>query len=922
MADAVVSGTNSAIAGRPPDPRGGSIGATMSFGSSPSRGSSPLARMTNSPGRPIDAATRGFMESRFGHDFSKVRVHTGGAAASAADAMQAHALASGTDIAFAPGMYRPGARAGMHLLAHELAHVVQQPRVSAPSPVRLKKKPADKPFYQEALDRLALEKRATQVTLSTGGVIDMFGIVPIVEKFIEFAEAIEAGDVKAVPLRLAEFVKMDTSKLSVVFPSDPLVNTTITRLLLLGLEGDAQTFRAWYLKHEQETASPSMRRKDFLSQDFIWEQVYDELTNKIPEKGGDPAVKVLDALILLFGQMRDELVGLDETAIKEDRRQRAEISELFGDMLLNSDISISVYADHLYRLLKQCFGAIQRAYQVVLDEATADLSAGKGTKFFDIAKDRLHNKIRGLISPKEKEKNVELVKVEVTRSEFKKGGGKHVDYFATGKAAAKREAVIQFYDSEMIEWLATEKELDFARIFTIRSDQLAVIERIYGLAKDEKTGQPTTEATENKTAIAKLGKQGLRLESDDDWRRFLTEKYQTARDNGAKPAQALSSVVKLLETFLHVFTTHSPYNIDDFHDNYLSRQFPRAMTGQLIQDCGVYALRIAYMLSLLRQHKELELRIRFIMLPVHVGLIITGKPGAGLPTYFAHNDTITEYSDARITELRDAWVTIDEHGELRPGPEAAATAAGAETGDTKTGAAHAVLGEKDEAQFLAELAGGEFIPGADMPFKLLEGPKPKERAKPGDIKADLWKFYTKEVAPTKLFGPETQNPKSPVYQFHLKYLKVLDLIKVHYNQSVVPFWNNTGFNAWQTHGPRLIEASKKIDTAKNEKERKAAQTAYAELQEKYQGVVETELTKVTNKYASVSDAESEITTLLQAHPEALAGKIGVIHTARADTVLGSTWWSKVVFEHFGGLLDRSELRAPYGRKEDWLWPID
>src|SRR5262249_29185960 len=159
---------------------------------------------------------------------------------------------------------------------------------------------------------------------------------------------------------------------------------------------------------------------------------------------------------------------------------------------------------------------------------------------------------------------------------------------------------------EMLEQLASEKQLDLARIYVIRREQITVLERIYGLAKNQTTGKPTTESQENAAAIGKLGKQGLRLENDDDWRRFLLEKYEAAKVSGAKPEQALSSVIKLLESFLHAFTTHTPYNIEDFGDNYLTRQFPRAMTGQLIHDCGVYALRIAYMLSLLRQHKDLQ----------------------------------------------------------------------------------------------------------------------------------------------------------------------------------------------------------------------------------------------------------------------------------------------------------------------------
>ena len=66
------------------------------------------------------------MESRFGHDFSGVRVHSDGAAAQSARDVSASAYTVGNNIVFGAGQYSPGSGAGRHLLAHELAHVVQQ----------------------------------------------------------------------------------------------------------------------------------------------------------------------------------------------------------------------------------------------------------------------------------------------------------------------------------------------------------------------------------------------------------------------------------------------------------------------------------------------------------------------------------------------------------------------------------------------------------------------------------------------------------------------------------------------------------------------------------------------------------------------------------------------------------------------------
>ena len=77
-------------------------------------------------GQPLDAATSDFMQSRFGHDFSRVRVHTDARAAESADAVNALAYTVGDNIAFAAGRYAPNTDTGRRLLAHELTHVVQQ----------------------------------------------------------------------------------------------------------------------------------------------------------------------------------------------------------------------------------------------------------------------------------------------------------------------------------------------------------------------------------------------------------------------------------------------------------------------------------------------------------------------------------------------------------------------------------------------------------------------------------------------------------------------------------------------------------------------------------------------------------------------------------------------------------------------------
>jgi hypothetical protein len=80
----------------------------------------------SSPGRPLGAETQEFFGARLGHDFSRVRVHTGATESTSAQAVAARAYTVGPDIVFADGAYAPDSPAGRQLLAHELVHVVQQ----------------------------------------------------------------------------------------------------------------------------------------------------------------------------------------------------------------------------------------------------------------------------------------------------------------------------------------------------------------------------------------------------------------------------------------------------------------------------------------------------------------------------------------------------------------------------------------------------------------------------------------------------------------------------------------------------------------------------------------------------------------------------------------------------------------------------
>jgi hypothetical protein len=85
-----------------------------------------VQNVLRSSGHAFDAAARADFESRFGLDFSRVRIHSDAHAAKSAHEIGALAYTVGSHVVFADGLYQPTTLPGRRLLAHELAHVAQQ----------------------------------------------------------------------------------------------------------------------------------------------------------------------------------------------------------------------------------------------------------------------------------------------------------------------------------------------------------------------------------------------------------------------------------------------------------------------------------------------------------------------------------------------------------------------------------------------------------------------------------------------------------------------------------------------------------------------------------------------------------------------------------------------------------------------------
>jgi Domain of unknown function (DUF4157) len=88
---------------------------------------SPVLDVVNSGGgSPLSPDVKAEMQTRLGHDFSDVRVHTDSKASDSAASVNAHAYTVGSNVVFQRDKYDPSSAAGKTMLAHELTHVIQQ----------------------------------------------------------------------------------------------------------------------------------------------------------------------------------------------------------------------------------------------------------------------------------------------------------------------------------------------------------------------------------------------------------------------------------------------------------------------------------------------------------------------------------------------------------------------------------------------------------------------------------------------------------------------------------------------------------------------------------------------------------------------------------------------------------------------------
>lgn len=277
---------------------------------------------------------------------------------------------------------------------------------------------------------------------------------------------------------------------------------------------------------------------------------------------------------------------------------------------------------------------------------------------------------------------------------------------------------------------------------------------------------------------------------DSDLRWFVTKRYERRRPpEGQSPLRALRDVVGFLQRYLDAFTVATHYDaIDPTADpdrNYLTRAYPRTLTGQRIHDCAVYAMRMAYLLTPIARREGWTLR--FLRLPYHLDVVLErpsedGETPERLPLLFNHSGKLN--GDSRLFDQEDTALTT---GDDRSGRIADLYGQWASADDTD--------GSLD--QFVGELVvsaanvtriprrDGEVPVGVLTPFRLADaGPPPRDGPPVVDW---LWDRLQSDDVSAPLFTPPGERPDFD--EFPGNYLQHIDLRRQFYNRYVYDFWN-------------------------------------------------------------------------------------------------------------------------------------
>ena len=564
-----------------------------------------------SSGQPLDASTRTFMEARFGHDFGQVRVHTDARAAESARAVSALAYTVGRDMVFGSGQFQSQSSAGRRLIAHELTHVVQQrPEhvIHRKSPV-VSTQPANPlpftptrsfkeiwPEFERArgsFDRDKAAKLAKQLTVAPHDFDDLLNHGIDIVSWLERNGEAEAASRLLGVVRSVWMIRF-VSKSSLLPMRDTMGWIENNPGMLIALGRDA----ARSGKHEQAVLSLGVAN-EILS--YYALQVSQKRMTEIEDENAK-----------------------DAQTFEANKSDPAKLKALQG---------VDAFPRHIARTrqyddLKSIYDRMREIYNVypVLEREALAAGDAKGAAVARSKGTELQMEIR--------------------------------DKYTWG-SAQKPGSISQ----EVLEPVETA---EVSAVDTPKGPGL----RLHGANNVETDltqlpGLPSPKEIGNNVQVQNLGALQNALMAQTDFQAEIGREPEIRKAFGNDPVDlnetkkrqkvwqimygsykkagtgALGSLMALVGRYLKAFTIHTTYNVRDWGKSYLDSGMPTDLAGRAEQDCGVYALTVAWDVYQTVRQADSKLDVSFDLTTMleHVTLIITDK--STNEYYVVNNDEVS-----------------------------------------------------------------------------------------------------------------------------------------------------------------------------------------------------------------------------------------------------------------------------------------
>jgi hypothetical protein len=547
-----------------------------------------------SPGRPLEPALRQDMEQRFGHDFSKIRVHSGTAAQQSAQDVNAIAYTVGHNIVFGAGHFAPGSHLGRRLIVHELTHVVQQAR-GASTAASVGAHASARPVLVQRQPTTTTAPTAPSGTSATAAQRKWK------DAWSDFGPSRSSNRTKTASFakELLEIAERADNDIDVLNEGSALV--------------------VWF-EDQGDTASAD-RMTVALRARFRRTAV--DQVQSMPKGGlfrigssvmGDPG-----ALIEL-GQ-RFARAGRDDRAFGYFQAAH-EILLLYilrgtADTQRTLDTSKQSHRYDQFKGFYSEMRAIYGFYDVVEDEARAanDTARAQAARTQGAL---LRDALRKQAQPKA-EQDVELAEMSLVKG----AKGPSLHYLgANYESTDLTELPGHPFPSDVTK----QKE-------SVDTGKLAEVQNVLTAQADLQT------ELRREPAVRKAFGQGdIDLTQETNRHKVWGIMYGVYRGRGG---DALGTLMSLIGRYLKAYTYHTSFNVRDFGENYLDSPMPIELTGRLVQDCGVYALNVAWDVMQIAKKGDPSLKLTFTLATLldHVILVIADKTSGA--TYFVNNELIT-----------------------------------------------------------------------------------------------------------------------------------------------------------------------------------------------------------------------------------------------------------------------------------------